>query len=661
MLTLSKVKVAPVKRVTLPRLELLGAVMATQLVEFVRVSLKADKDVCRCWTDSMVTLSWIKEDPSRWKPFVANRVTQIQEIISPSQWGHCPGAENPADLPSRGVSAVDLRNSELWLRGPKMLVQETEEAQVEETVPTSVEEEEVRETLISVSPRDPVVFNTERWGKLTKAIRVAAWCLRFFHNVKARAAKSRDDLSFAELEEAKNSLLRAEQRRAFPQEVDDLAKGATVSSKSKIAKLSPYMGEDGLLRVKGRLDEAEMSYDGKHPIIVPRSHLAVLLVRFHHELLKHAGVNAMLTSLRDQYWIVGARRIAKRVKRQCVSCQKQDALHAQAPVAPLHKMRVTEARTFSIVGMDHAGPLYCADVSGKFYILLFTCAVTRAVHLELVQSLNLQDCMSAIRRFIARRGMPTTVWSDNAKTFVAASQTMLQTFGSLAPQWNYIVPRSPWWGGWWERLVKSVKSALKKSVGKRRLTRVELETSLHEVEACINSRPLTFVGDEISDRSPLTPAQFLIGKGNMYQSDRTEDEDVRISGQDLRNRAAARNMVLEQFWSVWSKEYIRTLPQWRGCDAAQSPVVGDLVLIREDGCPRMLWPVGVVKEVFPGKDGVVRACEIRTKKGTIRRALQRLHCLELDAGSDLVEDLVTAEVVGVVEDTPAGAEATFGV
>ena len=138
--------------------------------------------------------------------------------------------------------------------------------------------------------------------------------------------------------------------------------------------------------------------------------------------------------------------------------------------------------------MDYAGPVFCVDKpKQKLYILLFTCGVIRAVHLELTDSLSLPDFLLAFRRFSARRGLPTVVYSDNAKTFQAAESTLLKYFGHLSSEWKFIAPRSPWWGGWWERLIRSIKSALKKTLGVRCLQKSELETTLHEIEACINS------------------------------------------------------------------------------------------------------------------------------------------------------------------------------
>ena len=200
-------------------------------------------------------------------------------------------------------------------------------------------------------------------------------------------------------------------------------------------------------------------------------------------------------------------------------------------------------------------------------------------------------------------------------------------------------------------MVGSVKASLKKSVGLRNLTRTELETILHEIEACINSRPLTFVGDVIHDRSPLTPACFLIGKGNMYEPDKLKDQDLDIKKEDLEERMFVRNLVLDKFWTMWSKDYIRHLPSWKGRGRCSLLKEGDVELIREDNCPRMMWPTGVVQEVFPGKDGFARSCRIRTKTGVFSRPIQRLHHLEIQsAAEDELEKGIDSEVLPVLED-----------
>ena len=318
--------------------------------------------------------------------------------------------------------------------------------------------------------------------------------------------------------------------------------------------------------------------------------------------------------------------MVRQVRFACLGCRRVDATAFQQRMAPLPLHRVRQAPVFGTTGVDHAGPLYCSDFPGdKFYILLFTCSVIRAVHLELVDSLNITDTMLGFRRFVARRGQPAVVWSDNAKTFKAAKREVKTHFGNAAPHWKFTAPRSPWWGGWWEILVRPVKSCLKRTLGDRSLTRSELETCLHEIEAIINSRPLTVIDDD--KLTPLTPAHFLSGR----------PAGLRPEPYDLETTPAEQKLLLDQkldcFWKRWSTEYVRELPYCRsskstGSDRAGTITEGSYTLVREDNVPRMQWPVGVIMKVFPGRDGLIRAVEVKTKTGTRTRPVQRLHVLE---------------------------------
>jgi hypothetical protein len=463
---------------------------------FVRGALKLPDITYRCWTDSTVSLGWVKGDPTRWKTFVANRVAEIQQLTSTTCWAHCPGKGNPADLLTRGALAEDLVNSSQWLTGPSWLSEPLSD------VDNAVSFQEVEQFLKSEArPGISVmavatkwlplekVLEVERWGTFQEAVRVTGWVLRFLHNLKDGTRRRSGVLSQEELSDARIQLFRHIQEVEYCFELKALRQGQSISKSSSLDQLGPFLGSDGLLRVKGRIQHSELSYGEKHPVILPKGHLAVLLIRSQHVLLKHAGVETVITSLRDNYWIIGLRRLMKSVKKGCIPCQRVDAQACNQFAAPLPELRVHQAPPFSVTGLDYAGPLFCLDLPGtKLYILLFTCAVVRAVHLELTESLTVVDCMLAIRRFSARRGLPSVFYSDNATTFtfVAAEKELVKYLGASSPKWKYIAPRSPWWGGWWERLVRSVKGALKKSLGSNCLTRSELETSLQEVEAGVN-------------------------------------------------------------------------------------------------------------------------------------------------------------------------------
>ena len=647
-LVMSRVRVAPLKNTSLPRLELLGALLCARLLVYVRDALKLTNVQTHCWTDSTIALAWIQSDSSKWKKFVANRVSEIQAITDKNTWHHCPGKDNPADLVTRGLSATELMESTLWRFGPVELMtnvndsdmvcktQEEAKGAVVQTLLCCTKEQKEKENMKGEVQNSPI-FQLQRYSSFTKALRVVAYTMRFIGNL--RAAKrgtpvKKGEIEYSELVEAKILLLKETQSCYYASEIAALRKGASVPRASHINKLSPFLGEDGLLRVQGRLQFAGLPEACQHPIILPKCPLSHLLATYCHYSRKHAGVNSMLISLREEYWIVGARQLCKKVRKRCVSCQRQDATPCAQPMAPLPADRIRKAPPFTITGLDHAGPLSCLDYPGKkFYILLFTCAVVRAVHLELVSSLSHQETVLAIRRFNARRGVPQSLWSDNAKGFWAASEKILASMGTNGPEWKNITPRAPWWGGWWERLVGSVKTALRRSIGKQSLSRTELETALHEVEACINSRPLTFVGDDLDSGRPLTPSHFLLGRTSPLSKNPDNIENCpNVSGLDLEEKLEFQKNLMSLFWEVWRDEYLKNLPPLTFKPGPQIKGVksGDVVLIEGEGA-KLNWPLGIIQTLHPGKDGIARAATVKTAKGVISRPVQKLRYLEITA------------------------------
>ena len=716
-LVVSKARVAPLKRQSLPRLELLGCQLAAQLYQVVRAALRLSSDVtCTFWTDSMIALGWVRGHPQRWKQYVSHRVAEIQRLTPVDRWFHCVGSDNPADLVTRGVFADVLLTSPLWLSGPAWLAVDgavpgsapTDASDSEvwagaadaefgeraeagdrrlsaqsasagaaavapasgehvapsrsgdtEQVATSLSDDPSLAALSTAGSEVPMctdgtdqpvctgggheaavltaksvagdcdpVFSVERYGSLGKATRVMAWMLRFIHRSRRADRGGEQSLTESELGTARETLLRLAQAESFPAELAALRLGKEVPSTSPLRRLSPFLA-DGLLRVRGRLQFNDLSYEEKHPVIVPRGFLAQLIVSEQHQLMHHAGVATLMTAVRSEFWVVGLRCIARRVVRGCLACRRQDAPACSERTAPLPRDRATRAPPFAVTGVDFAGPLFSVDFPRKkLYICLFTCAVTRAVHLEMTDSLSLEHFVMAFRRFAARRGVPTTMYSDNARTFVGAAGLLSRYFGRLAPKWKFIAPLSPWWGGWWERLVRSVKTALRRTLGKRCLTRAELETVLCEVEACINSRPVTFQGDTPDCPNPLTPNHFLTGHSVGFQAKIAEDPSA-VTSRALSDRARIREMRLSKFWDVWTAEYLCNLPP-AGRGSKQGELkVGTPVLIQEEKTPRMQWDMGVVTRLFPGRDGLVRSAEVRTRMGRKTRAVQRLHSLEI--------------------------------
>ena len=263
-----------------------------------------------------------------------------------------------------------------------------------------------------------------------------------------------------------------------------------------------------------------MLYARNHPILLTKQHhFTVSIVRRSHEQTSHSGVKDTLTDICSQYWFVKGRQFVRKLIHQCITCRKLEGppYKAVAP-PPLPECRVTESPPFAYCGVDFAGPLYIKEDNGtdssKVWIALFTCCVTRAVHLELVPDLTALTFLRCFKRFTSRRGIPVEVISDNAKTFVSAAQTIEQLFDSdevqhylsgLKVKWKFNLEKAPWWGGFFERMIQSMKRCLKKTIGKARLTLDELTTVVVQVEGILNSRLILYVSSEDLEE-PLTPS-----------------------------------------------------------------------------------------------------------------------------------------------------------
>ena len=416
-------RVAPVKEVSLPCKELLGAVVVVKLLSAVISALKLPDSVRHvCWSDSCIALGWVRGDPSRWKPWVSNRVRKIQAVVDKSCWRYIPTDDNPSDLVTRGVSAEALISSELWWKGPQAMYdcdasdfmpEQIEVGKISQDI--AAELKAVRTALVAEVQAAPKMFCFERWSTFSRSLRVIGFVLRFVRNLRCSREKRVLELTLTvqEVREERVAFAKILQLQYFAVELQLLAAGKSLPKSSKLSRLSPYLDEVGLLRVRGRLQESELDFDAKHPVILPNCVGSCSVVRFAHFFLNHGGVDAMITFVRNSYYVFGLRCMAKSVKRSCFPCQKVDAKASNQLASFLPADRVVRAPVFSVVGMDFAGPVYASDFPGKkLYICLFVCGVVRAVHLELVESLNAPDFVLTFRRFSALRRIPSEAYVD---------------------------------------------------------------------------------------------------------------------------------------------------------------------------------------------------------------------------------------------------------
>ncbi|CAB4022309.1 Hypothetical predicted protein, partial [Paramuricea clavata] len=316
-LVMSKTRIAPVKRVTLPRLELMAAVITARLCTYVRNALDCQIDRIVCWTDNSSTLHWIRCSPSQWKPFVSNRVMEIQSLLDPSVWRYCPGPQNPADVPTRGMSSNELKESWLWWEGPAWLRSSKEEWPKDlrsASLNEHVEIERKHQASINsyvIQPQE-IFIDFTRFSKYNKLLRTIAWIKRFIHNDYNGRVKQderrQNVLTGLEIQESERWLVNRIQIERFSEEIS-LIRQSKALDDSKLRNLNPFLRQStGLLPVGGRIHKAELPEEEKHPIILPSDHPAVeLFVQDIHRREMHAGVEHTLSVVRHRFWLIKGR------------------------------------------------------------------------------------------------------------------------------------------------------------------------------------------------------------------------------------------------------------------------------------------------------------------------------------------------------------------
>ena len=577
----SKSRVAPLKGETIPRLELLSALILARLMNTVKVALKEVVEINRTvyWLDSQIALWWIFGTDKEFNQFVQHRVIEIRKLSNPEDWRYCPTDLNPADYVSRGVGAMQFVENRAWFKGPEFLEQEkktwpnTLTFECKQATPSDVVCQAERELksnrheqttssvnqVISESKSLSNVLPCESYSDIDKLLRITAYVLRFCNNLKRRVTKegtSQGALKAEEIKSAKTVWIKHVQKTTPFSRSFDKTKGS----------LSVFEDDDGIMRCRGRLQNAPISMESRHPILLPHeSHLTKLLVLKAHSAVMHNGVAETLAQLRSSFWIIRGRQLVRSLLSKCVICRHLQGRSFDSPDSPpLPDFRVNSDFAFTNVGVDYAGPLYVKDIYAKLdemnkaYILLTTCATTRAVHLELCPDLQTKSFIRAFTRFQGRRGTPSLVVSDNAKTF--KEQSLKRYLLARNIQWKFNVPRASWWGGFWEIMVKSVKRCLKKVLGNARLTFEEMDTILIEVEGVLNSRPLTYIHSELEEE-PLTPSSLVCGK-RLLSTPSESKVAAKSTLSDLTKRESYLKTLLNHFWSRWRREYLPSLREF---------------------------------------------------------------------------------------------------
>ncbi|XP_037932535.1 uncharacterized protein LOC119667317 [Teleopsis dalmanni] len=430
--------------------------------------------------------------------------------------------------------------------------------------------------------------------------RTIGYVRRVFHRTQSPTRT----LSPKELRDALVFIIKTIQGSEFAKEISDLKQCKAINSSSQLNILAPFIDEQGVLRVGGRLEASTLPYDAKHPMVIPYNHSIVkLMFKMKHEENSHCAPQLLLSTMRQNFWPIKGKIMARNIVHTCVICSKAKPKLMDQLMGNLPTDRVTLTKPFFTTGVDYCGPIWIHyKIRGKrptkAYLAVFCCFATKAVHLEVVSDLTTEAFIAAIQRFISRRGRCQTIYSDNATNFVGArnqlqelqstiysengKEKIIKTSSNKGIDFKFIPPRAPHFRGLWEAAVKSAKHSMIKGIFNASLTYEELTTVITEIEAMLNSRPITKMSSDPNDLTALTPGHFLIGEPLTTNVDPYQKE----SRMSLSSRWRLVSELKQEFWRRWSKEYLNELQsryKWKQQKA--NLCQGDLVIIKDDNLP----------------------------------------------------------------------------
>ena len=626
----SKSRLTPVNNSTLktvPRIELSAAKLAIEQARKLKSELQFDVS-CIFWSDSTTVLSYVKSESLRFHRFVANKIDFIRNFSNPQDWCYIDTKNNPADLISRGCSSKKLIKSNLWNNGPDVLKNKqicNREIEIDEN---DIELKSTSTTLtvkIESSPLDQLFQSCSSWYRLKTRI---AWLLVIRDSLHKKVGLKNKEITLEILASAEIEIIKYLQNKYFMSEINLASNNSNIPKSSPLRKLNPYLDNNSVLRVGGRISRSQVPHDAMHPVILPSCYISELLLQNIHFKVGHLGRETIVATVRQKYHILNVNMLVRKLLRNCLTCRRVNGKPIQQLMADLPETRVTaDVAAFHHTGVDLFGPFIVVHgrKTEKKYGVVFTCFSSRAIHLEIADSLSTDSFINALRRFICRRGNVASLTSDNGTNLTSTYRELkigIQEWNQSQINehlkqkdiaWHFNPATGSHHGGAFEREIRTVRKTLTSMLNCQnvKLNFDQLHTLLCEVESILNGRPLTRASSDPDDARALTPNDILL-----FNAGITFPPGLFDKHDDYMNRRYRQVQYLTNvFWKRWKNEYLITLQERQKWNSLKENLkVNDLVLVMDVSTSRNSWPLGLVTEVREDRNGLVRSATVRISK-----------------------------------------------
>lgn len=638
-LLIGKARVTPLKVITMPRLELTAALVSVKIRNILQAEMKCNDADEYFWTDSKVVLGYINNDARRFHIFVANRIQQIKSSTEACQWRYVSTDQNPADHASRGLHAEDLAHS-TWFTGPAFLWKSELPTEESFDVSMSTDDPEVKKVIVhkvGTKEEDSVLLKLEHFSDWQRAIK-AVTALKTFISRK-RNGTVKTPITVEDRHNGEMTIVKMLQTKAFTPEIDSLSNQMAVST--SLHKLDPFLDENAILRVGGRLGRSTLLYGVKHPIILPRhGHITNLIIKYFHERVQHQGRGLTINEIRSSgYWIIGCTKAVSSFIHKCVICRRLRGKLQTQKMADLPEDRVEPSPPFTYTGIDCFGPFMVKEgrKEHKRYGLLFTCMASRAIHIETLDDMTSDAFINGLRCFIALRGPVRSIRCDQGSNFVGADHELRVAMKEIKDQnirkfladnhCDFVMnsPSSSHMGGVWERQIRTIRSILRTMLNQHssRLDSSTLRTFLYETMAIVNCRPLSVQNlNDPAGPIPLTPNHLLTMKSKVVVPPPGDFVEADVYA---RKRWRKVQYLANEFWTRWKKEFLLLQQLRHKWNKPQRNIsVGDIVIIKDEDLVRGHFKLAKVVETISDKDNLVRRVRLLIGDPSLSKEGKRL-------------------------------------